>query len=72
MYDLDFKRAGPILVPFDVPAIVAANVMRLFNTSCVGVMNERNQLVGNLSGELLMLILRLYAMGTNVKHLLRR
>ncbi|KND04292.1 uncharacterized protein SPPG_00026 [Spizellomyces punctatus DAOM BR117] len=52
MYDLDTgaSKACPISLLENTPTAMAVRLMALFNTSCVGIVDEQGKLAGNLSG----------------------
>ncbi|KAI9101651.1 hypothetical protein DFS34DRAFT_675154 [Phlyctochytrium arcticum] len=52
LYDLDSgaTRPGPVIVLENAPTAMVLRLMSLFKTSCVGIVNEQGNLVGNLSG----------------------
>ncbi|TPX69604.1 hypothetical protein SpCBS45565_g02350 [Spizellomyces sp. 'palustris'] len=52
MYDLDTgaSKACPISLMENTPTAMAVRLMALFNTSCVGIVDEQGELAGNLSG----------------------
>jgi CBS-domain-containing membrane protein len=44
-----FVKTAPIVAPCDTPTVIALRVMKLYDVSCIGVVDPEGSLAGNLS-----------------------